>query len=502
MSILSKSILSWLEQNTGNTYGNFINGEWIASVSGRTKPVYHAARQKELLGYFADSSGEDVNAAVDSAYRAFLSWSKTPAPERAAILEKFTDLLERDKEELAYRISAEQGKTLAESLGEVGRAAKEARFSAGEVLRLAGEVLPAERNHVTNSVVRTPLGVVAAIAPWNFPVVTPVRKIVPALAYGCTVVFKPASATPWAAAKLMELFAEARVPAGAVNMVTGSGQHVGDPLVKHPLVKGISFTGSTKQGLAVQANAAGRLARTQLELGGKNSAVVLDYGDLREAAKQIVSAAFACTGQRCTAISRVIVLKEQENELIAELIREMEGLKVGPAWEPGIHVGPLINKAQLETVMTYVQSGIKEGARLVCGGDVLTDGGFNDGALNDGNYMTPALFVDVKPDMTIAKEEIFGPVLSVITAENEKEAIEIANSTEYGLAVSVFTDRLAAAHRVAEQLQSGMVHINHGTASAAHLPFGGVKLSGFGSYSIGSSNQEFFTEMKVVYIQY
>lgn len=491
------SMLTWLEQNAGRTYGNFINGEWRASFSGRTKPIYHSARGSELLGVFADSSEDDVNHAVESAHRAFLLWSKTPAPERAAVLEKFAGLLEKNMDELAYRLSAEQGKTIAESRGEVGRAAKESRFCAGEALRLEGEVLPAERANVANTITRTPLGVIAAIAPWNFPVVTPVRKIVPALAFGCTVVFKPASATPWASVKLMELFAEAGAPAGVVNLVTGSGLHVGDPLVKHPLVKGISFTGSTKQGLAIQAIAAGRLVRTQLELGGKNPAVVLDYEDLKEASRQIVSAAFACTGQRCTSISRVIVLRDRADKLIEVLLEEMKRLKVGPAWEAGVNVGPLINRSQLDSVSAYVKTGVREGARLAYGGGVLSDGVYAS-----GNYMTPALFVDVMPDMTVAKEEIFGPVLSVIPVDNEQEALEVANSTEYGLAVSVFTDRLSAAHRFAERLESGMVHINHGTASAAHMPFGGVKMSGFGSYSIGSSNQEFFTEMKVVYIQY
>jgi acyl-CoA reductase-like NAD-dependent aldehyde dehydrogenase len=491
------SMLEWLETNEGRTYGNFINGEWTACRSGAAVPLYHSARAHQVLGYFPDSDEEDVNLAVEAAHEAFRAWGKRPAPERSAILLKFADILERDAEELAYRLSAEQGKTLAESRGEVGRAAKEARFAAGEALRIEGSTLPGERGNVVNSTQRTPIGVIAAIAPWNFPVVTPVRKIAPALAYGCTVVYKPASATPWAAVKLMELLHEAGVPNGVVNLVNGSGSRVGDPLVKHRLVKGISFTGSTQQGIRIQEIAARKLARTQLELGGKNAAVVLDFDDMAYAAKQIVGAAFACSGQRCTAISRVIVLQNLAEALKEKLLEEMKAIRLGPAWQADASMGPLINKSHMQDVSEYIAIGKDEGARLLAGGDRLTDGEFADGC-----YMTPALFDQVTPDMRIAKEEIFGPVLSVIKVQDEAEALRVANDVEYGLAASVFTDRLSSAYRFAEGIESGMVHINHGTASAAHMPFGGVKQSGFGAYSIGRSNVEFFTDMKVVYFQY
>ncbi|WP_052475863.1 aldehyde dehydrogenase family protein [Cohnella kolymensis] len=490
-------MLAWLQENTGKTHGNFINGEWKASVSGKTFPLYHVARKDQLLGHFPDSTEADVNEAVEAAHTAFQTWSKMPAPERSEILLKFAGLLERDIEELAYMLSAEQGKTLGESRGEVGRAVKETRFAAGDALRIDGETLPGERGNVWNSTVHNPIGVIAAIAPWNFPIVTPVRKIAPALAYGCTVVFKPASVTPWATVKLMELYAEAGVPKGVVNLVVGSGSRVGDPLVKHPLVKGISFTGSTKQGLAINEIAARRLARTQLELGGKNPAVVLDHQDLEYVAKQIVNAAFACSGQRCTAISRVIVLQDRAQALTDALLKEMKQIKVGPAWEQGANMGPLVGKSHLDTVLSYVQAGKDEGARLLTGGEPLTGEEFSNGF-----YMTPALFDQVTPDMRIAKEEIFGPVLSVIAVENEQEALQTANAVEYGLAAAVFTENLSSAYRFADGIESGMVHVNHGTASAAHMPFGGVKQSGFGAYSIGSTNKHFFTEIKVVYFQY
>lgn len=491
------NMLSWLESHTGRTYSNFINGEWLASESGNTLPLYHAARTDEVLGYFPDSTEADVHRAVEAAHEAFLTLSQTSAPQRSAILLRFADLLQRDIDELAYRLSAEQGKTLEESRGEVGRAVKEARFVAGEALRIEGDTFPGERTGVINSTIQSPIGVVAAIAPWNFPVVTPVRKIAPAFAYGCTVVFKPASATPWATIKLMELFDEAGVPKGAINLVVGSGSRVGHSLVSHPLVKGISFTGSTKQGIQIQEKAAKGLVKTQLELGGKNPAVVLDYDDFAIAAKQIVSAAFTCSGQRCTAISRVIVLRDQAEALKAELLQEMKHIRIGPAWETDVTMGPLINKSQCDSVAQYIRIGKEEGARLLAGGEVLSGGDYSR-----GHYLTPALFDQVTEDMRIAKEEIFGPVLCVIEVDNEQEALRVANSTDYGLAASIFTNNLASAYRFAEGIESGMVHINHGTASAAHMPFGGVKQSGFGSYSIGSSNKAFFTDTKVVYLQY
>lgn len=498
MALATKtSMLQWLEENEPKTYGNFINGEWINSKSGKTISIYNSAKKSQLLASFQDSTEEDVNQAVEAADTAFKLWSKVPSPDRGAVLFRFADLLEKNVDELSYMLSAEQGKIIAESKGEVLRAAKEARFCAGEAFRIEGNTLPGERGNVWSSTVRNPLGVIAAIAPWNFPVVTPVRKIAPALAYGCTVVYKPASVTPLTSVRLMELLAEAGVPNGVVNLVVGSGSKVGDPLVNHPLVKGISFTGSSNLGIQINKVAAGRLAKTQLELGGKNPAVVLDYDNAESVAKQIVSAAFACSGQRCTSISRVIVLKEKKQELTEALVKEVSKIKVGPAWEEGITMGPLVNQAHLDSVQDYLKIGLEEGALLLCGGDVLTEGQFSEGA-----YMTPALFDHVTPDMRIAKEEIFGPVLSVIEVENKQEALQVANDVEYGLAASIFTNQVSSAYQFAEEVETGMIHINHGTASAAHMPFGGVKQSGAGAFSIGSSNADFFTEMKVVYFEY
>lgn len=492
---------SWIDKNTGKTHKNFINGEWIASTGGKVYALKESALPGNNLGYFPDSTEEDVNLAVKAADEAFCSWSKTPAPTRAAILYRFVDLLEKHKEELAYILSAEQGKVLAESRGEVQRAATEARFAAGETFRVEGQTLPSENEFIRSQVIRSPIGVVAAIAPWNFPVVTPVRKIAPALAYGCTVVLKPASVTPWSSVKIMELLAEAGLPKGVVNLVIGSGSKVGDPLVKHPLVKGISFTGSTKLGVRINEIAASRLARTQLEMGGKNAALVLDYNDLETAAAQIVSAAFTCTGQRCTAISRVIVLENQAEALIEHIKLKMEDIHVGPSWAADVGMGPLINQQQYESVKQYIETGKQEGAELVYGGERLQVQDTDTNDKGEGFYLSPTLFTNVKQDMKIAKEEIFGPVLSVMEAADVNEALDIANSTEYGLAASVFTNQLEIAHELSENIDCGMIHINHGTASQAHMPFGGVKNSGFGPFSIGHSNQEFFTVLKAVYLK-
>ncbi|TJY42273.1 aldehyde dehydrogenase [Cohnella pontilimi] len=482
----------WLEENAGRRYGNYIGGEWRAAAGDKSYTLYESALPEHRLGEFPNSGYEDVELAVQSAHEAFKSWGSTPGAYRASILHRFAELLDQHREELAYVLSAEQGKVLAESLGEVKRAADETRFAAGEAARIQGETLPSAVPGVRCETLRYPIGVVAAIAPWNFPIVTPVRKIAPALAFGCTVVLKPASVTPWSSVRIVQLLEEAGVPEGVVNLVIGSGSEVGDPLVAHPLVSGISFTGSTALGRKIHISAASRFARTQLELGGKNAAIVLDYENLSDAASQIVSAAFTCTGQRCTAVSRVIVLKDRAEELIGHLQAGMTAVKVGPAWEEGANMGPLINKSHYQSVRQYIDIGLEEGARLVTGGDrIRTD--------DPGYYMAPTLFAGVKPEMRIAREEIFGPVLTVLEAENAEEAVNWANSTEYGLAACVFTNRLSTADRMIHAIDSGMIHINHGTASQPHIPFGGVKNSGFGPFSIGHSNQEFFTGTKVVY---
>ncbi|GGF90666.1 aldehyde dehydrogenase family protein [Paenibacillus abyssi] len=488
----TNAMRKWIEVNAGKRYGNFIGGAWRDASNGQYYALYECALPDNKLGEFPDSGKDDTDAAVQAAHEAFKGWSRTSGAARAEMLFRFADLLLENREQLAYTLSAEQGKVLNESLGEVKRAVDEARFAAGEAARMNGETLPSAMPGIRCETRRYPLGVIAAIAPWNFPVVTPVRKIAPALAYGCTVVLKPASATPWSSVRIMELLQQAGVPNGVVNLVIGSGSGVGDPLVANPLISGISFTGSTGLGIRINVAAAARLTRTQLELGGKNAALVLDYADLDSAASQIVSAAFTCTGQRCTAISRVIVLKDQANDLIRLLIEKMRSIRVGPAWEEAAKMGPLINKGQYEIVKSYIEAGVREGAVLALGGERMR-------AEEPGYYLAPTLFTGVTREMRIAREEIFGPVLTVMEAGSPGEAAELANATEYGLAACIFTDGLRTAGSMTEALDSGMIHVNHGTASQPHLPFGGVKNSGFGPFSIGHSNQEFFTGLKVVY---
>lgn len=486
---------NWLDQNTGGRHGNFIDNEW-QQVGANPVAVPNAARRTQVLGHFAESTAEDVERAVSSAHRAWKTWREVPGPERGAILFRAADIIERRAEEFAFIVSAEQGKILAESRGEVGRAVKELRFAAGEASRIEGQTLPSEKRSGFAMTIREPVGVIASIAPWNFPVLTPVRKIGPALAYGCTTVFKPSNLTPWSAVKLMDVFKEAGVPKGVINLVLGTGRGTGEALVKHPLVRGISFTGSTRTGAEINGQAARKLVRTQLEMGGKNPAVVLGYTDVANIARQISSAAFTTTGQRCTAVSRVIVLESLADELTEALTAELAAIQVGPAWDPASKMGPLVTDQHRASVLRNVATGLDQGGRIRFGGRVL-----EGGELALGNFLEPALIDKVAPDNLLAKHEVFGPVLSVISVRDVNQAFEVANSVEYGLAASVFTRDIDEALRFVRESESGMVHVNHGTNSEAHMPFGGIKGSGLGAYSIGHSNQEFFTNVKTAYFQ-
>ncbi len=485
----------WLAQNIGGRHGNHIDGEW-QQVGANTVAITNPALREQVLGHFGESTAEDVERAVGSAHRAWKAWREVPGPDRGAILFRAAEILERRTEEFAFTVSAEQGKILAESRGEVGRAVKELRFAAGEASRMEGQTQPSEKRNGLAMTLREPVGVIASIAPWNFPVLTPVRKIGPALAYGCTTVLKPSERTPWCSVRLMDVFREAGVPKGVINVLLGTGRGTGEALVKHPLVRGISFTGSTKTGGEINVQAARRMVPTQLEMGGKNPAVILSYTDVASIAKQVASAAFTTTGQRCTAISRVIVLQSLADEVGEALVAELAAIKVGPAWDPASKMGPLVTDPHRASVLRNVAAGLDQGARLRFGGRVL-----EDGDLARGNFLEPALIDKVSPDNLLARQEVFGPVLSLIAVADVDQAIEVANSVEYGLAASVFTRDVDEALRFVRESQSGMVHVNHGTNSEAHMPFGGVKDSGLGAYSIGHSNQEFFTNVKTAYFQ-
>jgi alpha-ketoglutaric semialdehyde dehydrogenase len=476
---------------------NFVRGEWIPSSGGARYAIRNPARPQERLGEFADSTEGDARAAVEAAASAAHAWAEMPAPQRGAVLFRFSQLLEESKNELARIVTLEQGKALGEAVGEVGRAAAESRFIAGEASRPIGQTFPSERPGFSCYTVSEPLGVVAAICPWNFPVVTPVRKIAPALAFGNAVVFKPSSLTPWSAVYLMQLLARAGLPPGVVNLVTGRGSIVGDALIQDARVGGVTFTGSTEVGRHIYEQVARRLSRVQLELGGKNPAVVIDCTDLDGAAREIVAAAFLCSGQRCTAISRVIVSEQEGDALVERLLSHVGRIKVGDGLDPSTTMGPLVSQEQLHSVDRYVRQGVESGCALLAGGKALVED-----PERHGYYYAPTVFDRVPGDSPLAMEEIFGPVLPVVRVRHLDDAITMANSTRYGLAASLFTSQLSYVHEFATRVQAGMIHVNHGTASQAHVPFGGVKDSGQGAYSIGPTVGEFYTNVKAIYVRW
>ena len=477
-------------------FANLIGGRWLAPSTGEWYEVRNPADLSEVLGRFPLSGVDDVDQAVEASRQALPSWSETPAPRRGEVVANFARLLLQHKDELARILTLEEGKPLSEARAEVERAAREAQYSAGEATRLSGTTFPSDRPGVLCLTIRRPLGVVAAITPWNFPVVAPVRKIAPALVAGNTVVFKPASATPWTAVRIAELLQEAGVPDGVVNLIIGRGGAIGDRLVDAPAVRGITFTGSTEVGVRLYQRAAARMVKVQLELGGKNPAVVFDYPDLDDAAAQIVSAAFQASGQRCTAISRVIVSEREAPALVERLAARIRALRVGPGLDPATTMGPLISLDQVRRVEQYVEMGLAEGATLVCGGRRPTGEIYERGC-----YFEPTLLDHVRPDSTVAQEEIFGPVLCVTRVASFEEALQAANGVRYGLAAAIFTRDQRLAYRFAEHAEAGMVHLNHGTASEPHVPFGGIKESGMGAYSIGETCKDFFTDLKVLYIK-
>ena len=477
-------------------HSNVIGGERVPPSGGAYYAIHNPARPRDCLAEFADSRASDIALAIEAAAAAAASWADTPGPQRGAILFRFSQLLDEAKEDLGRIITLEQGKALGESVGEVGRAAAEARYMAGEASRPMGHTFPSERPGSSCSTIAEPLGVVAAICPWNFPVVTPVRKIAPALAFGNTVVFKPASLTPWSAVSLTELLTRAGVPPGVVNLVTGSGSTVGEALTQDTRA-GHQLHGIECGRHAHRGNGGETPRPRSTELGGKNPAVVMDYGDLDGAAREIVAAAFLCSGQRCTAISRVIVSEAQADALVDRILHHVDRITVGDGLAPGTTMGPLVSETQLRTVERYVRDGVDSGCALLTGGRTLTD---DPG--RDGYFFSPTVFDRVPPGSPLATEEIFGPVLPILRVRDAEEAIAIANSTRYGLAASLFTSRLDYVHEFTTRVATGMIHVNHGTASQAHVPFGGVKASGQGAYSIGPTAREFFTHVKAVYVRW
>jgi len=479
-------------------YRLFINGRWVRSSTGETFEDRNPADTRDIIGLFQKGNAEDVKAAVDAADDAFDAWSSTPAPKRAEILFRVARLLRERKEALAQLISREMGKVLTEARGDVQEAIDIYEYCAGEGRRLWGRTTPSELRDKFCMTVRRPIGVCALITPWNFPIAIPAWKTAPALVSGNTVVLKPASDTPLCAVRLVEILEKAGIPPGVVNLVTGPGEVIGKEIVSNPKIRAVSFTGHKDTGAWIQREAGGRLKRVSLELGGKNPIIIMDDANLKLALDGVLWGAFGTSGQRCTAASRVIAHTKVYEKFVAMLTSAAKRLRLGPGLNPSTDVGPLINAVQLKKVAEYGEIGVREGAKLCCGGRIAAEG-----KLKYGFFYLPTVFKDVAVDMRIAQEEIFGPMVSVIEVNNIDEAIDAANSVEYGLSSAIYTNNMANAFKAIERIEAGITYVNASTIGAeTHLPFGGVKQTGNGTREAGWTAIEEFTEEKAVYIDY
>jgi aldehyde dehydrogenase (NAD+) len=477
---------------------NFVNGKWIESASTRSAERRNPANSDDLVGVMPLASREETRGAVQAAIDAFPKWRNTPPLVRGKMLARAATILTARIDEVAAILTREEGKTLGESRGEIMRSINVLDYMAGEAKRLGGETLPSELPKNFAYTIKQPLGVVAVITPWNFPVAIPVWKIAPALVSGNTVIFKPATITSFTGMKVIEIFEEAGVPAGVLNMVIGSGSEVGDELMSHPAVKAVSFTGSNEIGTALYAQGAKRLMKVQCEMGGKNPLVVLEDADLDLAIESTLQGAFGSTGQRCTATSRAVVVSQIADEFVARLALRAGQLKVGNGADAGIDMGPSVDASQFKTVLEYMEVGRKSGAKLVCGGNRLTGASYDKGFFSE-----PTIFDHVKPDDRIAQEEIFGPVLSVIRVKDFEEAVHVANNVIYGLSSSIYTNDVSRVFDFIDRIETGITHVNSATTGGeAQIPFGGMKGTGVGHREQGSVAIDFFTELKAVYVDY
>ena len=479
------------------TYRNYIGGEWVDATSGETFESTNPATG-ELIGVFPKSTVEDTDRAVEAAKAAYESWRLVPAPKRAEILFRVAQQFVEHKDELTELMVQEMGKVRAEAGGDVQEAIDMTYYMAGEGRRMFGQTTPSEMPDKFQMSVRLPVGVVGAITPWNFPIAIPSWKIAPALVCGDTVVFKPATDTPALAERFVEIFEEARLPPGVLNIVHGGGSIVGERLVKHPDVPLISLTGSREVGIKTAENGAPFLKHIHLELGGKNAIIVMDDADVDLAVDGILWSAFGTSGQRCTAASRVIVGSKVYEPLQSKLVERTEQLKLGYGLEEDVDVGPVINRSALDKIHSYTEIGQGEGAKLLTGGEIATENG-----LDKGFFYRPTIFGDVDPEMRIAQEEIFGPTTALIRATDIDEAIRAANSVEFGLSSSIFTRDVNKAFRAMRDLNTGITYINAGTTGAeVHLPFGGTKATGNGHREAGQAALDFYTEWKSIYVDY
>jgi len=473
-------------------YQNYIAGEWVDGAA--TSNDINPSDTSDVVAEYAQADKKQTETAIEAARVAAPAWANFNVQARADLLEKVGNQIFARREELGTLLSREEGKTLPEGIGEVVRAANVFKFFGGEVLRRAGELLPSVRPGIDVEIVREPVGVVGIIAPWNFPAAIPAWKIAPALAYGNCVVFKPADLVPGMAHALAQIIVEAGIPEGAFNYVMGRGSVVGEAIVNDRRVDAISFTGSVDTGRKLAASAIARMAKFQLEMGGKNPMVVLDDADLKTAVECAVNGAFFSTGQRCTASSRLIVTKGIHDKFVEAMIERLKTVKVDDALKKGTDIGPVVDKTQLNQDLFYIEEGKKEGAKLAFGGNQLK-------RETEGFYLEPALFTGTSNDMRINREEVFGPVATVIAANDYDEALAIANDTEFGLSAGVCTTSLKHASHFRKNSQAGMVMVNLPTAGVDyHVPFGGRKGSSYGPREQGRYAAEFYTTVKTSYV--
>ena len=474
---------------------NYINGEWMDGT--KFADVYNPATGEQIVKVPL-SDDFVVDEAVATAKKAQKEWALVPAPQRAEILYAVGNIMKERKEHLAKLLTLENGKVLEEARGEVQEGIDMAFYMAGEGRRLFGQTTNAELKDKFAMSVRAPIGVVGIITPWNFPIAIATWKSFPAIVAGNAVIWKPATETPIMAYELVRIFEEAGLPKGIMNVVFGSGSTVGEAMVHHDDIRVISFTGSNETGSRIAAECGRQLKKVSLELGGKNAVIVMDDADIDLAVEGIIWSAFGTSGQRCTACSRVIVHEKVKDELEQKLLTEMEKLTIGNGLDESIKVGPIINKAGLEKIEKYIEIGKEEGAKLLKGGYVLTEGD-----LSKGYYFAPTLFTDATSEMRIAQEEIFGPVISLIPVKSFEEAIEVNNSVTYGLSSSIFTRDVNRVFKAQRDLDTGIVYVNAGTTGAEiHLPFGGTKGTGNGHRDSGVQALDVFTEWKAVYVDY
>ena len=479
-------------------FRNYVAGQWVECETKKTFPNVNPANTDEVVGLFQASGVGDVLAACEAAAKAHPAWAATPVPRRGEYLFKAAELLESRLDKISADMTREEGKTLPEAKGEVKRAINILRYFGGEGARSFSYQIPSERENVFCYTLRKPLGVAGLITPWNFPSAIPAWKMAPALVAGDTVVIKPASLAPLSAYRLVEGLHEAGIPAGVLNYVTGGGSVVGNALVEHPAIRAVSFTGSCDVGNGLYDKVTKRRIRVQLEMGGKNPTIVLKDADLAYAADVLVNGAFFSTGQKCTACSRAIIEKDIYDDLVKILVEKTRKLKVGNGLEAGVHIGPAVDESQLQTDLKYIEIAKQEGAHLLCGGHRLTGGSYDK-----GYFVEPTVFAEVKPEMRIAQEEVFGPVLGLIKAEDFEDAMRLANGVRFGLSASIVTRDVTRIHQFTNQIEAGLITVNLPTAGVEYqLPFGGTKESSFGMREQGPLALDFYTEPRTVYLKY